>query len=138
LPAVEREVETVITAEEAFRRLAIGDQKLIAAIGDVHQPHTQLHRLGDRTAHLLRIAALVALDAPQSSYDEAVGGAQRGGADLDELLGVLEAIAGLVGSARVIAAAPRVALAAGYDIEAALERNTAPDHAADALDGAAG
>jgi hypothetical protein len=31
------------------------------------------------------------------------------------------AVAGTVGSARVIAAAPRIALAAGYDVEAALE-----------------
>jgi hypothetical protein len=34
---------------------------------------------------------------------------------------VLVSVAGPVGSVRVVAAAPRIALAAGYDIEAALE-----------------
>jgi hypothetical protein len=33
----------------------------------------------------------------------------------------LLAVAGIVGSARVVSAAPRIALAAGYDVEAALE-----------------
>ena len=37
------------------------------------------------------------------------------------LFAVLKAVAGEVGSARVVAAAPRIALAAGYDVEAALE-----------------
>ena len=40
---------------------------------------------------------------------------------LDDLLAVLLAVAGEVGSARVVSAAPRIALAAGYDVEAALE-----------------
>jgi hypothetical protein len=46
----------------------------------------------------------------------------------DDLVAVLVAVAGMVGSARVIAAAPRIALAAGYDVEAALEANDPSDH----------
>jgi len=115
-------------AEMTFRRLAIGDPKLIGAIGDLDHRDPGLHRLDDRTESLLRIGALVALDAPQSSYQAEVGAAQRAGADLEDVLAVLVAIAGAVGSVRVIAAAPRIALAAGYDIETALEQNDPSDH----------
>jgi alkylhydroperoxidase/carboxymuconolactone decarboxylase family protein YurZ len=115
-------------AEVTFRRLAIGDPRLIGAIGDQEHRDSSLHRLDDRTESLLRIGALVALDAPQSSYDAEVGAAQRAGADLEDVLAVLAAIAGAVGSVRVIAAAPRIALAAGYDIETALELNDPSDH----------
>jgi len=40
---------------------------------------------------------------------------------LEDLLAVLIALAGTVGSARIVSAAPKVSLAAGYDVEAALE-----------------
>jgi len=86
-----------------------------------------LHRLDERTEALLRIGALVALDAPQSSYLVAIGAAQRAGLVLEDVLAVVVAVAGEVGSARVISAAPRIALAAGYDVEAALEENDPSD-----------
>ena len=41
---------------------------------------------------------------------------------LDELLATLLATTEAVGMPRVAAAAPRIALAAGYDVETALER----------------
>ena len=116
------------SVEETFRRLTIGDAVLIGAMADhgCHDPG--LHRLDERTEALLRIGALVALDAPQSAYLVAVGEAQRAGAVLEDVLAVVVAVAGEVGSARVISAAPRVALAAGYDVEAALEENDPSDH----------
>ena len=121
------------SAEETFRRLTIGDPLSIAALSDAGQrdPGRRgpgLHRLDERTETLLRIGALVALDAPQSSYLVAVGAAQRAGVDLEDVLAVVVAVAGEVGSARVISAAPRIALAAGYDVEAALEENDPSDH----------
>lgn len=109
------------TAEEGFRRLAIGDQGLIASVCNPGAPPAAVHRLDARTEALLRIGALIALDAPPSSYRAEVEAAQRTGARIDDLLAVLVGVAGVVGSARVISAAPRIALAAGYDIEAALE-----------------
>jgi hypothetical protein len=82
--------------------------------------------LDARTNALVRIAALVALDAPPSSYRTAVEAADRAGVQLDDLLAVLMAVGDTVGSARLVSAAPRIALAAGYDVEVELER---PDHA---------
>ena len=109
------------TVEVGFRRLTIGDPAFVAAIADRDGRAAGIKRLDARTEALLRVAALVAVDAPPSSYRAAVETAMLAGARLEDLFAVLTAIAGDIGSARVIAAAPRVALAAGYDVEAALE-----------------
>lgn len=109
------------TVEESFRRLTIGDSGILEATA-ASDPHASgLPHPDARTEALLRIAALIAIDAPPSSYTAVVAAAQRAGARLEDLLAVLTAVAGTVGSARVISAAPRIALAAGYDVEAALE-----------------
>ena len=108
-------------AEEAFRRLTIGDTGLIVSIGDEDAPRRLGVRLDPRTEALVRIGALIALDAPPASFRCAVEDAQRVGARQEDLLATLMAVAGTVGTARVVSAAPRIALAAGYDVEAALE-----------------
>lgn len=113
---------TTHPAQETFRRLAIGDQALLARIADPSAATDGDRTLDDLTAALLRIGALVALDAPESSYCSAVAAAELAGARLEDLAAVLLAVAGLVGSARIVSAAPRLAMAAGYDVEADLER----------------
>jgi len=109
------------SVEEAFRRLTIGDPDFVAEVTDRAEGSRRVPRLDARTEALMRIAALVAVDAPPSAYRSAVASAEIAGARMTDLFAVLVAIADDVGSARVIAAAPRIALAAGYDVEAALE-----------------
>jgi hypothetical protein len=116
----------MLSAEETFRRLTIGEPALLAAIADLDDADLAVARLDERTEALIRVGALVALDAPQSSYHAPVEAAQLAGASLDDLLTVLVAVAASVGSARVVSAAPRIALAAGYDIDAALEGSERP------------
>ena len=108
----------MLSAEEAFRRLAIGDWALLAQLTE---PGSDLARfqVDERTDGLVRVVALVPIDAPQSSYHAAVEAAVRGGATLEDLLAALVAVAASVGMPRVVAAAPRIALAAGYDVLAA-------------------
>ena len=77
--------------------------------------------LEDRTIALARVAALVALDGQSPSYVRECNAALASGASVDEITGVLVAVASLTGSARVVAAAPRVAQGMGYDVDAALE-----------------
>jgi len=119
---------TVVAAEEMFRRLTIGETGLVAALTGREGRSRDLRRLDARTASLLQVGALVALDAPETAYRTTVDDALRLGADIEDLLAVLLAVAEQVGSARVIAAAPRVALAAGYDVETDLDRNEPSDH----------
>lgn len=117
-------------ADEILRRLTVSDVDLLTAIADPDRRGPPIHRLDERTECLLRLGALVALDAPQASYQAAVGAAERAGGQPEDYVGVLAAIAGLVGSAKVVAAAPRIALAAGYDVDAALEGSGTSDHSA--------
>jgi alkylhydroperoxidase/carboxymuconolactone decarboxylase family protein YurZ len=108
------------SAEEVFRRLTVGDPAVLAALTAPTSTPGVRHLAG-RTEELLRLGALIALDAPPSSYRTVVEAALRAGARLEDLAAVLFAVAGTVGSARVVSAAPRIALAAGYDVEVALE-----------------
>jgi len=110
------------SAEAAFRRLTIGDTALISAMADPDGRVQSVRHLDSRTEALVQVGVLVAIDAPPSSFRTAIDAALMSGADVEDLLAVLVAVAGSVGSARVISAAPRIALAAGYDVEAALER----------------
>jgi alkylhydroperoxidase/carboxymuconolactone decarboxylase family protein YurZ len=74
-----------------------------------------------RDRALVRLAALMSLDASPSSYLWAIGEAIDTGCDRREIVGVLLAIAPVVGVARVVSVAPQLSLALGYDVERALE-----------------
>jgi alkylhydroperoxidase/carboxymuconolactone decarboxylase family protein YurZ len=117
----------VLSAEETLRRLTIGEPALLPAIERLDRGDPPIPRLDERTEALVRVAVLVALDAPVSAYHTAVGAAVLAGVSLDDLVATLFAVAGSVGSARVISAAPRLALAAGYDVDVALESSEASD-----------
>jgi 4-carboxymuconolactone decarboxylase len=77
--------------------------------------------LDERTAALARLAALVALRAAPASYRRCVDLAVAAGASIDDVVDTLKVVAPSVGLARVVSAAPGLALAVGYDIDAALE-----------------
>ena len=77
--------------------------------------------LDDRTMVLVRIAALVAVDAPPASYLLNLGAAGEVGVDEEEVRGVLAAVAPVVGTPRVAAAAGNLAQALGFALELELE-----------------
>lgn len=68
---------------------------------------------------LVRIAALVAVDAPPASYLMNLGAAIDAGIDVEEIQGVLAGIASIVGTARVVAAAGSIVKALGVAIDIA-------------------
>ncbi len=68
---------------------------------------------------LVRIAALVAMDAPPVSYLYNLGTAADFGVDADEVRGVLAAIAPIVGTARVASATSKIVRALGIAIDLA-------------------
>ena len=82
--------------------------------------------LDAETLMLVRIAALVAVDAPPVSYMLNLGAAGEIGVDEDQVRGVFAAIAPIVGTARIASATGNVVKALAIAIETAeLEEETA-------------
>lgn len=77
--------------------------------------------LGQRTAALVRLAALAALDAPPASYGRQVNEAIEAGVTPCDLLALIRAIAPEIGTAKAIAAAPEIMLALGLRIPGVTE-----------------
>jgi 4-carboxymuconolactone decarboxylase len=71
--------------------------------------------LGGRTGALVRLAALIALEAAPASYQWAVHGALATGASEDDIVAVLTAVAPIVGAARVSSAARELGPALGFE-----------------------
>ena len=69
----------------------------------------------------MRVAATIAVEAAASSFQHAVALALAAGATSEEIVATLDAVTPVTGSSRVVLAAPKVALALGYDVEEALE-----------------
>src|SRR3954452_16177633 len=103
-----------VQIEELLRRLALNDEAAVrSAIG------ADTDGLDAKTGALVRLAALLAIGAGTASCRSAVGRAYAAGATDEELVGVLVAVAPAVGAARLVAAAPCLALAIDYDVDEA-------------------
>jgi len=100
-------------ARTALAALALGDPELV---GEGLEMRAELQRqsgLDPRAFALVKIAALMALDAPPASYLWQVGNALDAGVTPEDLLGVLRAIAPQIGGPRAVAAAPELMVALG-------------------------
>jgi alkylhydroperoxidase/carboxymuconolactone decarboxylase family protein YurZ len=75
--------------------------------------------LDEERLMLVRIAALVAVDAPPASYLLNIGAAADVGIDADQVQGVLAAVAPIVGTARVASAGGNIVRALGFAEELA-------------------
>jgi 4-carboxymuconolactone decarboxylase len=105
--------------KERLRRLALNDP--LFARGDdvagVAGPN-----LDPKTLALIRLAALIAVGGAVPSYGPLVEDAVEAGASSSEIVDVLVGVIPVVGLPSVVAEAPKLARALGYDIEEALER----------------
>jgi 4-carboxymuconolactone decarboxylase len=107
-----------------LRRLAVHDDALLEDIARDGSPF-RTSVIDARTAALVRVAATIAVDAAPASFQHVVALALAAGATSDEIVASLEAVTPVTGAARVVQCAPKVALALGYDVDAALERRDA-------------
>src|SRR4249920_4117037 len=81
--------------------------------------------LDEETLMLVRIAALVAVDAPPVSYMLNIGAAGDIGIDAEKVRGVFAAVAPIVGTARIASATGKIVRATGLAMEMAeLEEET--------------
>jgi 4-carboxymuconolactone decarboxylase len=79
----------------------------------------EVSSLDPQTLMLVRIAALVSVDAPPASYLMNLGMASEVDIDAAQVQGVLAAVAPIVGTARVAAATGNIVRALGLAIEVA-------------------
>jgi alkylhydroperoxidase/carboxymuconolactone decarboxylase family protein YurZ len=114
-------MEQTIRVQETLRRLAMIDEAFVVEQAGLGLGLARTSALDSRTAALLRLAASVAAGSPAVCLEWSAAQAMAAGATKDEIAEVLLAIAPVAGLARVVCAAPGVATALEYDIEAALE-----------------
>ena len=101
---------------EVLRLLALNDEHFAEHVTDV-----ELATLDPKTLSLVRIAALVAVGGAVPSYGAEADAAVSAGATAEEIVDVLVGVVSIVGLPSVVAAAPSLAMALGYDVDDALE-----------------
>lgn len=113
------------STREALAALSAGDPKALQeAIGSPGEVQ-EAARLDERTFALVRLATLIALDAPPSSYAGQVASAVEAGVTSEQILGLLYAVGPNIGGPRVVAAAPELMLALGLSLPASSDY---PEH----------
>jgi 4-carboxymuconolactone decarboxylase len=109
-------VEVGDGTREALAGLALSDPDLLLEGLEARADWQQRSGLDPRSFSLVKIAALIALDAPPTSYLWQVANALDAGCTPEDILGVLKAIAPQVGGPRVVAAAPEIMIAMGLSL----------------------
>jgi alkylhydroperoxidase/carboxymuconolactone decarboxylase family protein YurZ len=95
------------------------DTPLVDLLARMTADSIETSSLDEQSLMLARLAALVAVDAPPASYLLNLGAAAEIGVDEEQVRGVLAAVAPIVGTARVAAAAGNIARALGFALELA-------------------
>ena len=107
--------------KRTLRKLALRDDRFIASLLAEDRANPTHAGIDPRSHALLRIAALITMNAAPPSYMSAVQAGLDAGATYEEIVGTLIAVLPIVGVARVVSAAPNLGLALGYDVSAELE-----------------
>jgi len=100
----------------ALRALATNDN-MIQELLRVQESNIEHSGLDPHTWSLVKLAALVSIDAAPASYIWHITTAQEAGVTAEEILGVLVALAPTVGVARIVAAAPEIAIGLGIETD---------------------
>ena len=110
-----------VRCHETLRRLGMIGEGFVKGGPGLRVDPVCTAALDPKTAALLQVGVSVAIGSPAICLEWSAGRALAAGATKDEIADVLLAIAPVAGLGRVVAAAPGVATALGYDTEAALE-----------------
>jgi 4-carboxymuconolactone decarboxylase len=107
--------------EATLCKLAIADDAYLNQLLFDHRENLITSELQPKAHALVRLGALIAIDPDSPAYMCTVQSARRAGVSDDELVGCLLALLPTIGVGRVVSAAPKLGLALGYDVMAALE-----------------
>ena len=96
--------------------MATGEAPVLEALVEINAVSLARTELDPATLLMVRIAALVAVDAPPASYLMHVGPAVESGVRIEDVQDVLVAVAPIIGAPRVLRAAGAIAEALGIAI----------------------
>ena len=116
-----RSMGQTVRFQETLRRLAMIDEGFVQDDARLGLGPVSGSALDPKTWALLQVGASVAIGSSAVCLEWSTGRALAAGASEDEIAEVLVAVAPVAGLGRVVAAAPEVATALGYDIAAAVE-----------------
>ncbi|HEY7836567.1 MAG TPA: carboxymuconolactone decarboxylase family protein [Solirubrobacteraceae bacterium] len=102
--------------QDALAGIAAAETEILETAVQLREGNLDRSGLDARTFALVKVAALIALDAAPASYAWQVANALEDGVEPEELLGVLIAVAPQVGGPRVVAAASQIMLALGLTL----------------------
>jgi 4-carboxymuconolactone decarboxylase len=90
---------------------------ILDLLADMTTRTIEASSLDPETLMLVRIAALVAVDAPPASYLLNIGAASELEIDVDKVQGVIAAVAPIVGTTRVVSALGKIARALELELD---------------------
>lgn len=96
------------------------DTPVVDLLAQLTADSVEASSLDLETLMLVRLAALVAVGAPPGSYLLNLEAAVDAGIDADQVTGVLTAVAPIVGTPRVVAAASGIAESFAFEVAVAL------------------
>ena len=104
------------STRETLAGISAGKLETLEGALGLREEYRSATGLDERTFALVKIATLVALDAPPASYAWQVANAVEVGVTPEDIVGVLRAVAPQVGGPKIVAAAPEVMLALGLSL----------------------
>jgi 4-carboxymuconolactone decarboxylase len=95
-------------ADQLLEQMAESNPELVEGLIGLQVQNIENSGLDPRTHALVRIASLITIGAPSASFAWQVSLALESGATVDEIAGVLIAVAPTAGLPRTVAAAPEI------------------------------
>ena len=92
---------------------------VLDTLADITAASLEHNSLAPRELMLVRVAALIAVDAPPASYLAHAGAAADSGVTADDIQAVMIGVAPVVGTARVVSAGGKILRALGFAIAVA-------------------
>jgi alkylhydroperoxidase/carboxymuconolactone decarboxylase family protein YurZ len=99
--------------------MATGENPVLSTLLDINAASLARTELDPQSLILIRLAALIAVDAPVSSYLLHLGAGAEAGLTLEQAQDVLVAVAPIAGTPRTMAAAAKIAEALGLALDVA-------------------
>jgi len=111
--------EVTKETSDQLEALAAAEEDIVKNLLAMQLNNLEESGFDPRTYSLIKIAVLIALDAPPASYLAQIAFALEAGVSPDEIVRVLVAVAPQVGLPKVASAAPEIMVALGLELESA-------------------